>query len=181
MSRAITFVFGLMLVPAAVCAQTNSAESQTVQAVLAEVRQIRQDLEASTAATQRTQILLFRLQTEQIAAGQATQRLDNARAKLVQAQSNRKRREEDVKRVEEYLREHEDENIPDRAAMQEYVAKAKAEVVSSSEEEQQWQSLETEAEEQLRIEQEKLGRLQDRLDRLEQGLESPPPRPAKSP
>ena len=174
MPRSITLIFGFLLIPVAVCAQTNSTDSQTVQAVLAEVRQIRQDVEASTAAAQRTQILLYRLQAQQFAVGQATQRLDNARAKLAQTQADRKRREGDAKRGEEFLREH--ENSPERKEVEVATALAKADVVALGEEEQQWQARQAEAEEQLRIEQEKLGRLQDRLDRLEQSLETPRPR-----
>ena len=174
MSRSIKLTLVFLFMPAAVCAQTNSAESQTVQAILGEVRQLRQELGASTATTQRTQILLFRLQAQQLAVGQATQRLDNARAKFAQIQSNRKRREGDAKRGEEYLKEH--ENVPERKELEKSIALAKADVAALNEQELQWQTMQTEAEEQLRIEQEKLGRLQDRLDRLEQSLETPRPK-----
>ena len=64
--------------------QTAPAGSQTSQALLADVGQLRQDLQTTTVAWQRVQILLLSRQT--VVAG-AQQRLDGAHSKLVEAQS----------------------------------------------------------------------------------------------
>ena len=44
-------------------AQTASPDTQALQALVTEIRQLRLDLQATTIATQRVQIVLYRLQT----------------------------------------------------------------------------------------------------------------------
>ena len=56
------------------------------QALLAEVRQLRQDLQVSLTRIQSDQILLSRLQIQQVAASRASQHLDDARSKLAEVQ-----------------------------------------------------------------------------------------------
>lgn len=62
MRRLLVFFF--ITIATAVSAQTAPSDSQTLQALLAEVRQMHHDLLAQTAMAQRVQIALYRLQRE---------------------------------------------------------------------------------------------------------------------
>src|SRR5881396_1039827 len=78
-----------LLISAPVFGQSTATDSQTLQALLAEVRQLHHDLQTTTVAAQRAQILLYRLQGQEVIVARASQRLDDARAKLAEIQSNR--------------------------------------------------------------------------------------------
>src|SRR2546430_8011089 len=67
-------------------AQTTSSDSQTLQALLTEIRQLRQDLQVSLTRIQSAQILLSRLQIQQVSVSRASQHLDDARSKLAEVQ-----------------------------------------------------------------------------------------------
>jgi hypothetical protein len=47
--------------------QTTTGDSQTLQALLSEIRLLRQDLQTTTIAAQRAQILIYRLQGQEAA------------------------------------------------------------------------------------------------------------------
>src|SRR5216684_6457268 len=89
MHRSCLLILGLLLIAAPVLGQSASTDSQTLQALLAEVRQLRHDLQTTTLAAQRAQILLYRLQGQEAIVARASQRLDDARARLAEVQSNR--------------------------------------------------------------------------------------------
>src|SRR5436309_6175159 len=103
MNRSSLFVLGLLLLSTACFGQTTPADSQTLQALLSEVRQLRQDLQTTTIAAQRAQILIYRLQGQEAAVARASQRLDEAREKLARSQDDRKHVAADVKRFEDSL------------------------------------------------------------------------------
>ena len=71
-------------------AQTASPDTQALQALVAEIRQLRQDLQATTVATQRVQIVLYRLQMQTALVTNAASRLDDARTSLGKFQSDKK-------------------------------------------------------------------------------------------
>jgi hypothetical protein len=77
--------------------QSAPGDSQTLQAVLSEVRQPRVELRTMTIAAQRAQILIYRLQGQEASVGRASQRLDEAREKLARTQDERKHVAADVK------------------------------------------------------------------------------------
>src|SRR5579859_4031708 len=83
----ILVVFGMR---AATFGQATSSEPQTLQALLTEVRELHQDLRISLARVQNAQILLSRLQTQQAAVTRASERLNDARSKLADAQDHQK-------------------------------------------------------------------------------------------
>jgi hypothetical protein len=60
MRRPFLFVLGLLLASTVSVGQTASADSQTLQALLAEVRQLRKDLRTTTVASQTVPILSTR-------------------------------------------------------------------------------------------------------------------------
>jgi DNA repair exonuclease SbcCD ATPase subunit len=90
MRRAVFFILLVFGVPGATFGQAASSDSQTLQALLTEVRELRQDLRISLARIQSAQVLLSRLQTQQAAVTRASERLNDARSKLAEAQTNQK-------------------------------------------------------------------------------------------
>ncbi|MBZ5551853.1 MAG: hypothetical protein LAO21_03965 [Acidobacteriia bacterium] len=169
MRRLTIFALGLALFSLPAFSQTPTTDSQTLQALLAEVHQLRQDLQALTAATQRGQILLYRLQVQQAAVARASQRLEDARSRLADTQSSRKRQAAQVKKYEE-MSGHTG-NPAEQKQIEEWLPRAKVELEQATNEEQDRQSRAMEAEELLRTEQARLGELQEQLDRLDKALE----------
>src|ERR1700682_4447727 len=103
MNRSSLFVLGLLLFSAACFGQTTPADSQTLQALLSEVRQLRQDLQTTNIAGPTAKNLIYRLQGQEAAVARASQRLDEAREKLARIQDERKHVAADVKRQEDFI------------------------------------------------------------------------------
>ena len=80
----IVVVFG---VTAATFGQATSSDSQTLRALLSEVRELRQVLQSSLTSIQSAQILLSRLQIQELAVTRASQHVDDARSKLTEVQA----------------------------------------------------------------------------------------------
>ena len=171
MHRSCLFIPVLLLIAAPVFGQSTSTDSQTLQALLAEVRQLRHDLQTTTIAAQRAQILLYRLQGQEAAVTRASQKVDDARARIAETQSNRSKLTSDIKRHEDFVSTTE-QSPAERKQVEEVLTQLKGKLASLENEEQQRQTREMEAEDQLRTERAKLGELQDQLDRLEKVLES---------
>jgi|ERR1022692_71208 chromosome segregation ATPase len=146
--------------------QTPSTDSETLQVLLGEVRQLRQELKTTTAAVERAQILIYRLQFQEAVVARDVQRLDDARAKLTQSQTAYKELERDIKRIED--RRANSNTIPEQKQNDEQLARTKTymETVLLPQE-QQNQARVTDCEQQLRLEQEKLTEFQDQLDQLD--------------
>src|SRR6266403_749969 len=170
MHRSCLLIPVFLLISAPVFGQSTATDSQTLQALLAEVRQLHHDLQTTTIAAQRAQILLYRLQGQEAIVARASQRLDDARARLTEAQSNRTKLTADIKKYEELVSQI--ENSPtDRKQIEDLLPQLKAKLTALENEEQQRQTREIEAEDELRTERAKLGELQVQLDRLETILE----------
>jgi hypothetical protein len=103
MNRSSLLALGLLLFSAPCFAQLAPSDSQTLQALLSEVRQMRQDLRTTTIAAQRSQILIYRLQGQEASVARASQRLDEAREKLARTQDERKHVVAEVKQVEDFV------------------------------------------------------------------------------
>lgn len=70
------FLISIVLGLAILCVgQTTSSESQALQALLTEVRELRKNLQVSLAGMQSAQILLSRLQLQEVAVTRASQHL----------------------------------------------------------------------------------------------------------
>lgn len=159
---------GLLFVAPAALGQTTSTDSQALQALLSEVRQLRQDLQSYSVTAERTQILLFRLQLQQTVVVRISQRSDDADAKLRDVQTARKKAEAEAKGVHDSLEQS--QNPADRKSFENMDAYYKGRLEALAEQEQQAQTKQIEAAEQLRIEQAKLDDLQARLDELDRGM-----------
>jgi hypothetical protein len=86
MQRAFLLILVVLGTPAATVGQTAPSESQTLQALLTEVRGLRHDLQVSLTRVESAQILLFRLQIQQVAVTRASQHVDETRSKLAEVQ-----------------------------------------------------------------------------------------------
>lgn len=171
MLRSLFLVLGLVVIQPAAFGQTSSTDSQTLQALLAEVRQLRQELRTTTVAAQRVQIFLYRLQLQQGAVDRAQRRVDDARLALSQTQAEVKMMASGIKQTEDKISNA--QNPVERKRQEDLLARFKAELESQQNSEQQLQARESEAEQELRAEQAKLNALQDQLDRLDKSFENP--------
>jgi chromosome segregation ATPase len=162
----IVVVFG---VTAAAFGQTTSSDSQTLRALLAEVREPRQVLQSSLTRIQSAQILLSRLQIQELAVTRASQHLDNARSELAEVQAVLKSEAAEIKHFE-----NEAPNARENAAqVEEALKRVKSDLEASTNLGQQRQATEIEAEEQLRAEQDKLNSLETQLDELVKNMDNP--------
>ena len=154
----IIVVFGLA---AATFGQATSSDSQTLRALLSEVRELRQALQVSLGRIQSAQILLSRLQIQEVAVTRASQHLDDVRSKLAEVRVVMRSEAAEIKHFED-----EAPNGENAAQVEEALKRAKSDLEASTNLEQQRQATETEAEEQLRTEQDKLNSLETQLDEL---------------
>ncbi len=161
----IVMVFG---VTAAAFGQATSSDSQTLRALLGEVRELRQVLQSSLARIQSAQILLSRLQIQEVAVTRASQHLDDARSKLAEVQVVMRSEAAEIKHFEDAA-----PNGENAAQAEEALKRAKSDLEASTNLEQQRQATESEAEEQLRTERDKLNSLEDQLDELVRNVGNP--------
>jgi hypothetical protein len=148
-------------------AQTQSADSQVLQALLTEIRQLRQDLQTTAATIQRVQIVMFRVQTESQLLSRAVQRADEARNRCENVQQQKRFMTQQVADMESR------QQSPQTAADQTLaanIARMKANLEGMGMQEQQCQAREIEASAQLHDEQAKMTELQDQLDKLDKVL-----------
>jgi chromosome segregation ATPase len=157
-------------VATAACAQNPSPDTQALRALVTEIRQLRQDMQATTIATQRVQIVLYRLQTQTSLMTSAASRLDDARTSLGRAQSDRKQIADRVPQLEESVKNMQDPK--ERKNLEDALVGTKMQLEHMTADEQRLQSREIDAETQFRSEQGKLADLQEQLDRLDKLLDS---------
>jgi len=171
MNRSSLFALVLLLLGTTCFGQTTSGDSQTLQALLLEVRQLRQDMHTTIIAAQRAQILIYRLQGQEAAVARASQRLDDIRDKLARIQDERKHVATDVKQLEDFVSNTENP-ATQRKELEDRLPQLKTRLESLEIEEQQRQAREIEAEQQLRSEEGRLSNLGDQLDHLDKTLEN---------
>jgi hypothetical protein len=82
MFRPSVLALSLLLISSPALGQATPTESQTLQAVLAEIRQLRRDLQTSAIAARKAQILIYRLHVQEVAVAHACQRLDEAKSSI---------------------------------------------------------------------------------------------------
>lgn len=130
MNRSSLFVLGLLLFPTVCLGQATPGDSQTLQALLSEVRQLRKDLQTATIAAQRAQILIYRLLGQEAAVARASQRLDEVREKLAGFQAQRNYLATEAKHDEDFIGDT--ENPPaQRKVLEDRLAHLKSELESA--------------------------------------------------
>ena len=157
----------ISLVPAV--GQTAPTDSQTLQAILSELRQLRHELQTTTAMAARAQIVLYRLQRENETVARAAQRVSDARQRVAGLEDARTHKAQDIEqnRAGSNL-----SNQPNARQQFEEVElpRLKSELEFLQRQVQQATAEQAEAEQQLREEQVKLDGLNDLLDRYSNAL-----------
>lgn len=168
MRRTCFLILVSLAMTAATFGQSASSDSRTMQALLSELHELRLDLHSSLEKLQVCQILLARLQIQEVAVTRASQHLDDARAKLGELQVAIKGETAEVKQLEAASPSVNET----QAQIDEALSRAKADLDASTSLAQQRQAIETEAEQQLQTEREKLERLENQLDELVRAMGS---------
>jgi chromosome segregation ATPase len=167
--RQLAFVI-LLAAANAVC-QTPAKDPDTLPALLLEVRQLRQALEAMTVASQRVQIALSGLQVQAAAVARDGQRLDEARNKRMQAEENRDHFAAEVQMTEARSAVRTGIETDTELKIRELgLTQLKSQLETTTAEVQSRQAAESEAATQFRTSQAKLGELQDRIEGLDRVL-----------
>jgi chromosome segregation ATPase len=169
MHRSWLLVLGLLLISAPAVSQSTASDSGGMQALVAEVRQLRKDLQTTNGYALKAQILLYRLQVQEATVARVSQHLNDVRSKLAAIQE-RQRQLAGTMKYHEKIADDSGASPAQQKEAQQQVSSIKTELQSVAAQEQQAQTAEMEAEEQLRAEQAKLGSLEDRVDRLEKEL-----------
>src|SRR5215470_16461379 len=158
--------FVLVLVSTPALGQTNSKDSQALQALLTEVRQLRQDFETTALVTHKMQVLLYRLQTQNTTVARLSRNVEDAHADVSQLEDERTKLAADIKQHEEFISNTANAS-GDRKALEDALPGLKEKLLSLDNQLQKTQEKESAAQEQLRSEQVKLDKLETDFDRLE--------------
>lgn len=179
MLRSLLFVLALLLASTTTCAQrTVSADSQTLEALLEEVRQLRQDLRSTSVTSVRAQILLHRVQMQEAAVVRLSLKAESAQARLAESQSAQQRVTDQIHVLENHKQSTSDSR--EEQELEHGLENLKRNLQQFDREVQQRQAKASEAEEQVRGEQDKLSELEDQLERLDKELERSVRRPSTS-
>lgn len=143
--------------------QASSADTQTLQALLSEIRALRQELRVSLNRAQNTQILLARLQIQEGVITRAADRLNQARQKLSDTQIHHKELALEQKRLEESSPATDPQEQSD---LLDKISHVKSDLEVTAHLAQEQQTAEIQAEQQFRDEQDKLDALENQLDEL---------------
>lgn len=155
---------------------TPRSDSQTLQAILAELRQLRHDLQTTNAMAARAQIALYRLQREDEAVARANQQVSDARTRVIQLEDARHHKAQDIEQ-DKAMANRSDTSPSSQQEFEEVVLpRLKSELELLQKQEQQARTEQAEAEQHLRDEQVKLEELNDLLDRYNSALEQVGPK-----
>jgi chromosome segregation ATPase len=170
------FTFGVTVDSRAATRQSNSTsnsaanDSQTLQALLREVRELRQDLRTTTVASERAQILLTRLQAQQQAVTAAQKEVDGVRNQQNQAEN----RHTNIERQIQYYSDQDTEDAtPDparRQSLEQEIKRMKEALQEAETQRDSLQANEMRAKDELQVEQSKLAALQSELDEIDRAL-----------
>lgn len=170
MSRPFFLFLAFLVASIPVSGQVASTDSQTLQALIAEVRLLRQDLQMLAANNLRAQILLQRLRDQEAVVERVKERVDNGHVQLTSLQAQRNRDAAYLKQNEDLVSETDTSSVK-RKEIENRLAVGKQQLEELMSDEQQLQARIIEEEGQQRLEQAKLDSLHDQLDRLLQSLD----------
>jgi hypothetical protein len=160
----------LSLIPVAALSQTAPTDSQTLQAILSEIRQLRHDFQTSNAMAARAQVALYRLQRQNEAVAHAIQRVSDAQSKVSNLETDKNNKALEIQQGRAAT-SHSDNPNAQQGFEEVVLPMLKSQLELLQKQEQQARGEEGEAEEQLRTEQVKLDGLNDLLDRYNSALE----------
>jgi chromosome segregation ATPase len=171
MKRLSLLPLTVLLFATTALAQTSPTDPDTLKAILSEIRQLRQDLQTTTIGAQRAQILIYRVQAQESVVRRTQERVDEARSRLAQVRFEQNNRSASIKQIEE--KKSRSETPPaEQKGLEDTLIQIKARFDADANKEGEIQATITDAEDRLRMEQAKLGGLQEQLDRLDKTLES---------
>lgn len=171
MRRTLFFMSAFLTVSVGAFGQAASSDTQTLQALLSEVRALRQELRAALNKSQSMEILLARFQVQEGVVAKASDRLHESRQKLLETHVHQKELTIEARRLEDAL--NGSETPQQQADLQERIKHAKSELEVVGSIAQQQQTAEIQAEQQLRDEQDKLAAIENHLDELIRTVVSP--------
>ncbi|HJX90081.1 MAG TPA: hypothetical protein VJ372_06260 [Pyrinomonadaceae bacterium] len=179
MHRLSFLVLVLAVVSTPATGQTNSKDSQTLQALLTEVRQLRQDFEATAGVARKMQVLIYRLQTRNTTVAQLSRSVDDAHAEVNQLKNERDKLVADIKQQEDFVSSNLNTS-GDRKAVEDALPGLKEKLASLDDQLQQAEKEESTAQEHLQSERAKLDSLEAEFERLERSFEKNNDAPAKN-
>ena len=156
----------------AAAAQTNT--SQTLAALLAEVRQLRVAVERAMSIGPRVQLLLQRVQIQETKVTRLSRDLQDIRNQITDVTNEASTSDKSLEEFAE--RAKEEQNPALRQALDERLRATKSQIEALKAREQQWRVRASEIASELQVEQSKLDVLEAQLDRLEKQLEAALPR-----
>lgn len=165
------FALAICAVAAAYGQTAPAKEPDTVQALLTEVRLLRQDIEGMTLASERVQIALFRLQTQETVAAHSAERLDSVRNRCSQVEKERRGFSDEIQRLEMAATAGSVDPGQTKASQANRLDDIKHGMERLNADLQSCQATESEATTRLRTDEAKLADAQGRIDRLDKELE----------
>lgn len=164
--------FAVALCAAAVAfGQGPVKEPDALQALLVEVRQLRQHIEAMTIASQRVQILLYNLQVQDADVNRSNERLNQVRARCSELENRRRNDAGDIQKMETEVSSGTLERNQTKELQASALAGRKKILEFETADLQTCKVTESEAATQLRNDRVKLAGAQERIDRLEKELD----------
>jgi hypothetical protein len=150
--------------------QTRESGGETIQTLLAEVRQLRFAIERSTLLGTRMQIALQRIQAQEARTSRLLQELENTRRELTNAiQVPHMRLVQRAKELEQVVTNATDASV--RRQMEAEMREVKMQEEMLTTREQQVRARETEMSNQVRDAQARLTELHDRVNQMERALD----------
>jgi chromosome segregation ATPase len=168
MKRILVLIVVVFSVAISAAGQKQPSDSETLQSLLNEVRQLRRDLQTTSVAAQRVQIVLYRLEGQRAAIARAAQSLQSARLELASVQKDRQETARNLKLTEE--ERDRNPNASERTGLESFISQAKNKLERLAAEEDQKRLQVQAMETQLQSEQEKLEALHRVLDQLDASL-----------
>jgi chromosome segregation ATPase len=141
-------------------AQTTRSDSQTLEAILSEIRAIHEDVKV----TQSTQILLTELEVQQTVVNRAQQRLDEAQAVFRDLRAGRQHAAEDLARASDKLDQTTD--LQQKKQLQEEIDDSKTRIADMQRDEQERSDAIPALQQRLRDAQDALDNIQNQLDAI---------------
>lgn len=167
--RPLSLTLIVLVIPTIALSQTAATDSQTLKAILAELRQLRRDLQTTNAMAARAQIALYRLQRKNEAVVRAMPRVRNAGANATQLEDLRSHKAQEIERGRAEANHSETPKVQQEFE-QVLLPAWTSDLERLQRQAQQARAEQAEAERQLRDEQTKLDRLNDSLERYNNAL-----------
>jgi chromosome segregation ATPase len=164
MRRSAAFAFLALLSALPGLAQSSQTDSQTLQAILTEMRGIHNDVRLSATS----QILLTELEVQQSAVDKASQRRDSMKTQLTQLQANEKNMAQQLANLESNT------NVPEGLQpkqLQQFKDNIKSQTETLKSQEDQRANDLVDAESELRKAQDTLADIQDQLNAVVKKLQ----------